>query len=101
MTLIDGGLAATLALLRALRDPQARLDAFLGGIIAHGGSLILPSEGSSWGPHLVEFSLHGVHAAGATPDEALDEWMACATRLAEAFRPPLNPATPNTMGILQ
>lgn len=85
MTIIDGSLASTVAALAAIRDPQARLNAFTGGIVARGGSVILPADGGNWGPHLVEFSYHGVLGQGATAEEALASWTRAATRLVEGL----------------
>lgn len=84
--ILDGTLPATLACLAAIRDPGRRLAAFTGAIIERGGTIILPPDGDDWGPLLVEFSFLGILGTGATPEEALADWMKCATRLIEAER---------------
>lgn len=81
MTLIDGGLAASLAFLHSIADTGLRLRAFTGAIVARGGTIILPSDDDHWGPHVVEFSFLGVLGTGTTSAEALAEWMKCAERL--------------------
>ncbi len=90
MMILDGTLPATLACLAAITDPGQRLRIFTGAIIKRGGTIILPPDAGDaqdhWGPHVVEFSLHGILGTGATPSEALAEWTKCATRQVEAER---------------
>lgn len=83
MTYLDGGLAATLALLTRITDPGQRLRTFTGAIIEQGcGTIVLPpDDGNTWGPHLVEFSFLGILGTGLTSQEALAEWMKCAERV--------------------
>lgn len=84
--ILDGSLRSTVGILRAIPDPAARLRAFTGTIIAQGGTIILPPDDNTWGPHLVEFSLGGILGTGPTAEEALADWMTCATRLIMAER---------------
>lgn len=84
MMILDASLRGDVAVLQAIADPQARLNAFTAAIVAQGGTLILPATGDSWGPGRFEFSYRGILATGETPDEALAEWLACARRVIAA-----------------
>ena len=83
MMILEPGLRCTLAALNAITDPRARMDAFTGAILAEGGTVILPVA-DGWGAGLFEFSLHSVLGRGATAEEALAQWLKCATRVIEA-----------------
>lgn len=83
MTIIEPGLRWTVAAMKAITDPKARMDAFTGAIVEAGGTLILPVA-DGWGAGLFEFSLHSVLGRGATAEEALAQWLKCATRVIEA-----------------
>lgn len=84
MMIIDGTLPATLACLQAIPDPGQRLAAFTGAIIAQGGTILLPPDGDTWGPLLVEFSFKGIFGTGTTAEEAMADWMICAARVVAA-----------------
>lgn len=86
MMILDGTLPATLACLAAIPDPGRRLAAFTGAIVERGGTILLPPDTGHWGPLFVEFSFLGILGTGETPEEALSDWMKCATRLVDAER---------------
>lgn len=90
MMILDGTLPATLGVLLAIPDPASRLRAFTGTIIARGGTIVLPPDASHgddhWGPLYVEFSLHSILGTGLTAEEAMADWITCATRQVQAER---------------
>lgn len=98
MMILDGSLPATLGALSAIRDLGQRLRAFTGTIVERGGTIILPPDDntgdSNWGPHLVEFSLHGILGTGLTAEEAMADWLKCAERVIAAERAVLTAAAP-------
>ena len=84
MMILEDSLRGDVALLVAMNDRQARLNAFLGAIRRANGFLHLPIDDTSWGPGVVEVSHRGIFASGATAEQAMAEWLACARRVIAA-----------------
>lgn len=93
--IIDGSLASTVGRLSAIPDAGQRLRAFTGAIVEEGGTILLPPDDSHWGPLLVEFSFKGILGTGMTPEEAMTDWLICASRVVQSacsIGTPLAPA---------
>lgn len=84
MMILEDSLRGDVAVLNAITDRQARLNAFLGAIRRANGFLHLPIDDTSWGPCMVEVSYRNIWASGRTAEEAMVEWLKCAARVIEA-----------------
>lgn len=84
MMIVDGSLASTVGRLTAVPDAGQRLRAFTGAIVEEGGTIILPPNNSNWGPLLVEFSFKGILGTGTSPEEAMNDWLKCASRVVQS-----------------